>query len=167
MPRPSKLSAQVQEKIVAALRVGATYEHAALVAGVSYDSFRRWMLQGERDSHGRFCEFCQAIKRAEAEAAVRWLARIEQAANDGAWQAAAWKLERRYPEQWGRRDRMEVKHAGTLDITMLANMRAAILSAVEDVPTRVRIAEALLALDGEDGEGGDGGDGGGDRERSA
>jgi hypothetical protein len=33
---------------------------------------------------------------------VGWLAKIEAAANEGAWQAAAWKLERRYPHEYGR-----------------------------------------------------------------
>jgi hypothetical protein len=32
---------------------------------------------------------------------VKWLARIEQAASEH-WQAAAWKLERRYPKDYGR-----------------------------------------------------------------
>ena len=27
---------------------------------------------------------------------------IEQAAKDGTWQAAAWKLERRYPQEYGK-----------------------------------------------------------------
>ena len=33
---------------------------------------------------------------------------IDNAAIDGTWQAAAWKLERRYPDEWGRRDRLEL-----------------------------------------------------------
>lgn len=148
MPRPSKLTPHAQETIVAALRVGATYEHAALVAGITYRTFRLWMQEGERTTHGRFFHFFQAVKRAEAEAAVKWLARIEQAADDGVWQAAAWKLERRYPEQWGRRDKVDVKHEGTVDVHVLASLRTAILSAVgDDMAMRVRISEALAALD--------------------
>lgn len=158
MARQTKLTPDVQDKIVAALRVGATYEHAALVAGISYRTFRNWMQEGEHAERGLYLQFFQAIKRAEAEASVRWLARIEQAANDGVWQAAAWKLERRFPEQWGRREHVEMQHSGTLDMRVLASMRAAIMSAVDDPATRVRIAEALTALDEPDAdEGGDDG----------
>ena len=42
-----------------------------------------------------------------------WLAKIEQAANQGHWQAAAWKLERRYPQEYGRTVQ-NVEHSGTV-----------------------------------------------------
>jgi hypothetical protein len=42
------------------------------------------------------------LAEAEGRAAIGWLALIEQAAREGNWQAAAWKLERRYPETYGR-----------------------------------------------------------------
>ena len=43
------------------------------------------------------------IEQAEAVAIRDRLAVITKAADSGTWQAAAWFLERRYPEQWGRR----------------------------------------------------------------
>ena len=53
----------------------------------------------EADGTGRnapkFRKFRERIKEAEGKATQRWLAIIERAANDGSWQAAAWKLERR------------------------------------------------------------------------
>jgi hypothetical protein len=49
-----------------------------------------------------FVEFYEATQKAESEGAMGWLAKIELAANDGNWQAAAWKLERRYPHDYGR-----------------------------------------------------------------
>ena len=103
MARPSKLTDEVRERIARAVRLGASYEHAALAGGIDYGTLRRWMLKGERARSGPFREFCEAIKSAQGTAAVMWLAKIEQAATDGHWQAAAWKLERRYPETYGRR----------------------------------------------------------------
>lgn len=157
MARRCKLTPEVQERICHAIRIGAYHEHAALAAGVSYETFRRWMAQGERASSGQFRVFCVAVKKAEAAAAVGWLARIEQAANDGQWQAAAWKLERRFPDKWGRNDRVAVQHEGAVDVRVIADMHAAIVGAVQDIPTRVRIAEALMALDAPDEDGGDDG----------
>lgn len=117
MARPSKLTADVQDRIVEALKLGATFELAAQYGGVSYHSFNLWRKRGAaelervanarknasiRESERPYVEFYEATKKAEGEAAVAWLERIEQAARDGAWQAAAWKLERRYPQQYGR-----------------------------------------------------------------
>ncbi|MFH1605361.1 MAG: hypothetical protein ABIH03_15815, partial [Pseudomonadota bacterium] len=54
-------------------------------------------------------ELFEGIARAEGEAAVKWLAIIEKhAAENPAW--AAWKLERRYPDMYGRQ-RIEVTGA--------------------------------------------------------
>lgn len=117
MARPSKLTPDVQDRIVEALKLGATFELAAQYGGISYHAFNMWRKRGaaelERVANARtrssiraserpFVEFFEVTKKAEAEAAVTWLDRIEQAAKGGVWQAAAWKLERRYPQQYGR-----------------------------------------------------------------
>ena len=47
-------------------------------------------------------EFHARLTEAEGRAAIGWLAKIEKVANEGDWKAAAWKLERRYPETYGR-----------------------------------------------------------------
>ncbi len=105
MSRRSKLTPDVQQRICDAIGIGATYEHAAAYGGVAYQTFVRW-----RDSNSAFCE---ALKAAEARAVVGWLAKIEKAASDGTWQAAAWKLERRYPHDYGRTIQ-EQQHSGTV-----------------------------------------------------
>jgi hypothetical protein len=45
---------------------------------------------------------------AEASAEVRAVVTIRQAINSNDWRAAAWWLERRRHEDWGRRDRLEL-----------------------------------------------------------
>lgn len=52
--------------------------------------------------------------KASAAAEVRNLTLIQQAAGDGAWQASAWILERRHPDKYGRRERinLEGSHEG-------------------------------------------------------
>jgi len=102
MARPTKLTKQVQERIARAIRVGATYELAAQYGGIHYDTFNEWMKAGREAESGEFYEFSEAIKKAEGEAAYRSLSRIETAAKKGNWQADAWKLERRYPQSYGR-----------------------------------------------------------------
>lgn len=101
MGRPSKLTDETKRKIIDAISVGSTYEIAAGYAGVSYVTFNSWMQRGEAAKGGEFLEFFNAVKEAEGKAAVKWLAVIEKASVEQ-WQAAAWKLERRYPHQYGR-----------------------------------------------------------------
>lgn len=114
----SKLTPDTQTRIVQAIRVGATYALASQFGGVSYQTFRTWVLRGEAEIERRenprvkagseqwtgeqpFVDFVQALRDAEGAAAVKWLALIDKAAEE-TWQAAAWKLERRYPRDYGR-----------------------------------------------------------------
>ena len=55
-----------------------------------------------------FLRLLRAVERGEADAHARNLGLIQKAAQDGTWQAAAWFLERRYPELYGRTVRTEV-----------------------------------------------------------
>jgi len=102
MARPTKLTPESQERILQAIRVGATYTDAADYAGVVYDTFNNWMKRGAEAKSGIYFEFFNEVKKAQGSAKVGWLAKIEKAANEGSWQAAAWKLERRDPENYGR-----------------------------------------------------------------
>jgi hypothetical protein len=92
--RKTKYTPDTVKKVTDAIRLGATYDLAGSYAGISRETFHVWMRTKP--------EFSDAVKDAEGAGAVGWLARIEQAAQAGTWQAAAWKLERRYPQQYGR-----------------------------------------------------------------
>jgi transposase len=63
----------------------------------------------------RCWRFWLDVKKAEGEAESTALSQIAKAARDGSWQAAAWTLERKNPDRWGRRDR--VTHEGGIDHT--------------------------------------------------
>lgn len=95
MARKSKYTPDVIQRLTMAIGLGATYELACGYAGITYETFREWI----KTKVG----FSDVIKAAEGQAATKWLAKIEQAASEGNWQAAAWKLERRYPKDYGRR----------------------------------------------------------------
>lgn len=112
--RRTKLEPDVQEKVVEAVKQGATFELAALYAGISYSTFNNWMKRGRSESERLekprakpkekehvFLQFLEAVKTAEGAAAFGWLKKIEDASKDQ-WQAAAWKLERRYPKEYGK-----------------------------------------------------------------
>lgn len=120
MARPTKRTPTAKERILAAIKLGATYELAAKAGGISYETFNEWRKE--------FSEFSESVNSAEAAAAQQWLKQIDKAARDGSWQAAAWKLERRYPQMYGRQVQEhtgEVKqtheHSGAIAIQFSAD----------------------------------------------
>ncbi len=100
--RPSKLTPELQERLVALIRAGNYVETAVLLVGLSKQTFYEWLRKGREQKRGKYAAFADAIERAAAEADERDLRRIDEAADKGVWQAAAWRLERRRPDQFGR-----------------------------------------------------------------
>ena len=98
------------DKLEQALAIGATFELAARYAGISPRTFTRWRSQAEQAKPGTaLAELRDRLTQAEARAAIGWLVHIEQAARAGDWRAAAFMLERRYPEAFGRRVQADVR----------------------------------------------------------
>lgn len=112
-----KLTPEAIEKISHAIRLGATYDLAASYAGISRVTLWGWLKKGEKANSGKFKELYDAVNEAEGKAAIGWLAKIEQAANDGNWAAAAWKLERRYPNDYGRQ-RLDIESDNKVEIVV-------------------------------------------------
>jgi transposase len=113
----SKLTPELAEKICNVLRAGNYVDTAAAYAGICKDTYYDWLRRGARaakandtsEAEAPYRAFHAAVEQALAAAEIRDVALIGKAANDQ-WQAAAWRLERRYPEKWGRRERHE--HSG-------------------------------------------------------
>jgi transposase len=109
--RPSKLTDDVQTKILQAIQAGNWLETASAYAGVDASTVRRWMAKGEsEDAEEPYRAFCALVKQARAQAEIRAVALIQKAAQDGTWQASAWYLERSHPDRWGRK-RLEITGA--------------------------------------------------------
>ncbi|MCS1351159.1 hypothetical protein [Mechercharimyces sp. CAU 1602] len=102
MARPTKLTPDVQQKILDAIRLGNYLETAAAYAGISKSTLYDWLRRGEREKSGRYKEFSDAVEKHLAEVEVRDLAVITRAAQEN-WRAAAWRLERKFPDRWGYR----------------------------------------------------------------
>lgn len=116
MARPTKLTPEVEDAMVRAILVGASYKTACQYAGISYQTFLNWRKRAgavkERQGKSRnapsdefdvrLIGFVDHIKEAEAVAAIKSLVKINGAAKKD-WRAAAWMLERRFPNEYGRR----------------------------------------------------------------
>jgi transposase len=106
--RPTKLTPELQDRIVALLRAGNYIETAARFCDVDKVTLYAWLKRGNRQANGPFREFLNAVERAQAEAEIRDLEVIRQ---EPSWQARAWRLERKFPQRWGRHDRLDVGEA--------------------------------------------------------
>jgi hypothetical protein len=100
MARTPKLTSEVHAKIIQVLHSGNYRQTAAVMAGIAFETFRRWMVRGKRETKGIYHVFRAAVIKAEEEAVVRNTAHIQLAAQTS-WQAAAWWNERKFPERWG------------------------------------------------------------------
>lgn len=111
--RPTKFTEETKTKILTALKGGNYREVACRYAGVSYQTFRKWLKLGEDPTAPpEYRQFLEAVEKAEADAEVADLALIRRAAQEGSWTAAAWVRERKNPERWGRKDRASVELTG-------------------------------------------------------
>jgi hypothetical protein len=148
--RPSKLTPKVQNIVLEGIKLGLTYEKVANLANVSRVTLRNWFKTGQKAKSGPFFDFFNALQKAEAEGEMRNLEKIRQASLGGQkvvtskeiyrdnqlleqitttkkaapdWRAAAWILERRYPERWGK-NKLNIDQTQTScidrDIYMLA-----------------------------------------------
>ncbi len=103
MARPSKLTPEIQQRIGDNIALGLTYRLAAESACVTYKTFNLWMQQGKNSTSGKYFEFSQYIKKRNAEGALKLLKRLKEAANAGNCTVCMWILERRFSEDFGRR----------------------------------------------------------------
>lgn len=122
MARPTKLNDEVTAKICEALRTGNTRRAACAYAGIDQDTLGNWLR--------RSSDFSDAVKKAESDCEISYAAVIKRAAvghdvykkvtktktvgevsvvettetisREFEWQAAAWWLERRKPEDYAR-----------------------------------------------------------------
>lgn len=112
MARPMKLTGMVEAALFLAIYHGASYRQACDFAGISYRTFRNWIIRAEKieesleeDSDTKLSEkdeslveFLHHIKRAKGRRALLMLQRINESDD---WRAAAWQLERAYPRNFG------------------------------------------------------------------
>ena len=93
-PPGSPARAAALERLAAALKAGETRRHAALYAGIGHSTLYEWLKDPDT---------LQLVEQSEAEARMLLLARVQKGAVTH-WQAAAWLLERRWPDDYGRRN---------------------------------------------------------------
>ena len=101
--RKTKLTPEVRKRIIQALQLGASFKDAAEYGDICYKTFYRWFKKGKENQKSEYNEFYKLVSKARSNFNLKLLLRIEQAASEGNWRAAAWLLERRCRDEYGKK----------------------------------------------------------------
>ena len=104
--RKTKLTRELTDEIVKRIRAGNYIKVACQAVGISHTAYFDWIKKGEQGI-SPYSEFLYSVKKAEAEAHVTYVAIIASQAPTQ-WQAAAWWLERKFPDRWAKREKIEI-----------------------------------------------------------
>lgn len=148
MARPTKFTRDTIDKLVRATRMGATKQLACAHAGISYATLNDWEngkfpRNLDDDQKALKAEFFDILTRAVGDSGVRALSVIQQAAHQGDWRAAAWLLEHRFPEDYGKaKVELTGKDGGPVEI---ANVKRRIA----DLARQVAAEEGIVEYEGD------------------
>lgn len=112
MSRPTKLTNEVQEKIVKDISLGVSYVDAAGAVGIDYATFNNWMKRGEDAKSGQYFEFFHAVSQSKSIAFSNFTKVITKASMDGEWRAALEYLKRHDPDNWGDKSNVDLTSGG-------------------------------------------------------
>jgi hypothetical protein len=101
--RPTKLEPQTVDRICDILRAGGYLKVAVAAAGIGTSTFHEWMERGDPEGTKKidqpFREFRARVEQSRAEGETRNVTLVATAAAKD-WKAAAWLLERQFPDRW-------------------------------------------------------------------
>jgi hypothetical protein len=131
-----KFTEETASEIIRLVRACVTISHAAEICGISRTAAHNWRVRGEREQQqaerghkltaeeNRYAQFALDLARARATAAAKDIATINHAAHaQKDWKAAAWRLERQLPKEFGARAAVELtgKDGGPVEIEETRN----------------------------------------------
>ena len=118
--RPSKLTPALSEEMLALIEGGDYPEDAALIVGITRDTYYSWKAKGEEDAaagrRSAFSDFSDSVSRARAKARSHAVATMRKAADNGDARFALEYLARTDPEHWAKRDNLSIEHNGKLAV---------------------------------------------------
>ena len=103
MARPTKLTPELQQRIGDNVAFGLTYSLATESVGITYKTLNDWLKKGRSSTSGKYYQFFKYIQKRNADAAKALLERLNEAAKAGDTRIYMFILERRFPDEFGRR----------------------------------------------------------------
>ncbi len=103
--RPTILSEEITERILKHLSKGNYVKPSVEAAGISYETFRTWMIRGEQDKAAGldtpYSALAVRLAHAQAEAEAALVDKLRETED---WRAQAFILERRHRDRWGKEE---------------------------------------------------------------
>jgi transposase len=102
-----KLTRDLVKRAVSLKGKGLSNKDICTACGISEAAFYRWQEQGGKSDLQK--ELVDGLKKAESEFKAALLANIMEQGKEKDWKAHAWILERLYPAEFGRVDRLQAE----------------------------------------------------------
>ena len=151
---PIELTPELQESVCSAIRMGVYVETAANLNGIGKTTLYKWF----KDKRPKFREFTNAVQKALATSEVRDIQVIDKEAtgrpaeydSEGNllrpaipvnWKAAAWRLERKHSDRWGRREQVKIYKAEDAEEFKPKGSHEEIMDLIEDLDAKRRKEE--------------------------
>ena len=110
----AKFNEKTIEIILKARKSGLNQKECAEVAGINEATLYKWLNKGKKAKRGKYSDFYNDFQMAKNKNKLFHLKKIHEAE---AWTASAWYLERVYPEEFGRKDRVDLKHKAQVEVS--------------------------------------------------
>jgi hypothetical protein len=124
MCRITKLTEEMTEKICEYIKAGSYAEVAAQACGIDRATYYGWMKKGREKTGTKIhVDFFDRVQKALAYNETRNAIIITRAAETN-WTAAAWLLERKHPERWGRERAIEQNEAADTGARIADGLKA-------------------------------------------
>lgn len=125
----SKLNEQLISEAVKLVQTGLNDADVCDALGIHPSSWYGWIKAKDTPLKKRLAK---EVVRAKAMRKAYHLQNVVNAARDGNWQASAWYLERAYPQEYGRCQRLPEKDEKALD-AVRELMKSVTIAAEKDV----------------------------------
>jgi hypothetical protein len=121
MARPTKLTPVLTDKICELIEIGMPYHLVCDATGIVESTFYDWIEKGTQPKAKKeFSEFSKRVNQSKAKVVEQYLKRLEGYSKDGSVYATTWFLERRCPDDFGKREKVDLdnKHSGKVEVVL-------------------------------------------------
>lgn len=110
--RPTKLTPGMQEKILEYIRKGLPIVQACAASGIHKDTYYEWLKRAKKKRQP-YADFADALGQAEGVAQASLVNKLQDEGGPTSWQFI---LERRWPGEWGRKDKLQTENETILKV---------------------------------------------------
>ena len=109
----TKLTPELQKKLIKCIRAGSYIVVACRAVGISEFAFYDWIKKGKKGIEP-YTKFTKSVRQAQAIGELKIYSEIRSQVKKD-WRAGMEILARKYPQRWAKKDRLEVKTKKTVE----------------------------------------------------